>query len=97
MINEPRNKSKEGDERVADKNEAGEELRSKKEKPSTEDSDFHQKAIDFAVAIEIAMMVKFKGDQAYSMKARSLIFNLKKNTSISARILRGDIEPERFV
>ena len=31
------------------------------------------------------------------MKARSLIFNLKKNPQISARILKGEIEPERFV
>ena len=103
LLEVAQNKAKEGDERVMNKNRAGEEMESKKETPPTDISSpvseisTHQKAIDIAVAIEVAMMAKFKDDQAYSMKARSLIFNLKKNTSISARILSGEIEPSRIV
>ena len=53
--------------------------------------------VELAVKLEVQMMKKFPDTQAYSQKARSLLFNLKKNQSLCAKILSSELNPSEVV
>ena len=50
-----------------------------------------------AVEVEAALTEKYREPKAYGDKARSLVFNLKKNTALCQELILGQVEAEELV